>query len=80
MFWNHPGWRQPGTIPVWYEEHGELYQKGWVQDIEVVNAREYYPEVQAWCAEKHLTLLGNSDAHDPMPLEYNFLPRGSLGP
>lgn len=72
VFWNHPGWRQPGTIPVWYEEHGELYQKGWLHGIEVVNAREYYPQVQAWCAEKHLTLLGNSDAHDPMALEYNF--------
>lgn len=72
VFWNHPGWRQPGTIPVWYEEHSELYQKGWLHGIEVVNAREYYPEVQAWCAEKHLTLLGNSDAHDPMALEYNF--------
>ncbi|MGQ9853137.1 MAG: PHP domain-containing protein [Candidatus Oleimicrobiaceae bacterium] len=72
VFWNHPGWRQPGTIPVWYEEHSELYQKGWLHGIEVVNSQEYYPEVQAWCAEKHLALLGNSDAHDPTALEYDF--------
>ncbi len=72
VFWNHPGWRQPGTIPVWHDEHSELYQKGWLHGIEVVNSREYYPEVQAWCAEKHLTLLGNSDAHDPTTLEYDF--------
>jgi len=72
VFWNHPGWRQPGTIPVWYEEHSELYQKGWLHGIEVVNSREYYPEVQAWCTEKHLTLLGNSDAHEPTGMEYDF--------
>lgn len=72
VFWNHPGWRQPGTIPVWYDEHTDLLQKGWLHGIEVVNCREYYPDVQTWCAEKSLTLLGNSDAHDPVALEYDL--------
>ncbi len=71
VFWNHPGWRQPGTVPVWYQEHTELLEKGWLHGIEVVNAREYYPEVQAWCAKKRLTLVGNSDAHDPVAMEYD---------
>ncbi|MDZ7339553.1 MAG: Sb-PDE family phosphodiesterase [candidate division KSB1 bacterium] len=72
VFWNHPGWRQPGTVPVWYDEHTELLQKGWIHGIEVVNAREYYPEVQTWCADKRLTLMGNSDAHNPMAMEYDL--------
>ncbi|MCR4440020.1 MAG: PHP domain-containing protein [bacterium] len=72
VFWNHPGWRQPGTIPVWYDEHTELLQKGWLHGIEVVNSHEYYPDVQTWCAEKNLTLLGNSDAHDPVAMEYDL--------
>jgi len=74
IFWNHPGWREqaPEGKAVWYAEHTELYEKGWIQGIEVVNENEYYPEVHKWCIEKKLTMLGGSDVHSPTNLEYGF--------
>ena len=67
IFWNHPGWdaQQPDTTR-WFKEHTELYNSGLMQGIEVVNGTEYYPEAQRWCMEKKLTMLGNTDVHDPL--------------
>ena len=39
--------------------------------IEVANGRDYYPESQRWAMEKGLTMLGNTDIHDPISFEYN---------
>lgn len=73
IFWNHPGWKgqQPDGIARWYEEHTQLLEKGWLHGIEVVNGNEYYPEAHQWCLEKNLTMLGNSDAHDPVSMSYD---------
>ena len=70
IFWNHPGWdaQQPDTTR-WFKEHTELYDAGLMQGIEVVNGPEYYPEAQRWCMEKKLTMLGNSDVHEPFTLK-----------
>lgn len=74
VFWNHPGWReqQPEGKSVWYAEHTELYEKGWLHGIEVVNGNEYYPRAHKWCLEKKLTMVGNSDVHNPTNLDYEF--------
>jgi len=74
IFWNHPGWRsqQPDGIARWYEDHTELYENGRLQGIEVVNGSSYYPEVHAWCLEKKLTLIGNSDVHGPTNFQFDF--------
>jgi len=74
IFWNHPGWRhqQPEGKSVWYAEHTELYEKGWLHGIEIVNQNEYYPRAHKWCLEKKLTMLGNSDVHNPTNLDYEF--------
>lgn len=74
IFWNHPGWRgqQPDGIARWYEEHTMLLEQGWLHGIEVVNGDEYYPEAHRWCLEKNLTMMGNSDIHDPMAMRYDF--------
>jgi len=66
VFWNHPGWRQPEEIPIWYKEHSWLLSKGWIQGMEIVNENSYYPLVHQWCVDSNLTLLGNSDIHDPI--------------
>ena len=68
IFWNHPGWlsQQPDTT-MWWPEHTTLFEQGMMHGIEVVNG-EYYPEVHRWCLEKNLTMLGNSDVHDPMQI------------
>ena len=72
MFWNHPGWRgqQADGVAKWYPEHDELLEKGWFHGIEVANERAYYPEVHQWCLDKKLTMLSNSDVHQPIHQEY----------
>ena len=73
IFWNHPGWtgQQPDGIAKWYDEHTEIFDKGWVKGIEVVNSKEYYPEVHQWCLDKNLTMIGNSDVHAPIDMNYD---------
>lgn len=72
IFWNHPGWtgQQPDGVARWYPEHSELVASNQLHGIEVVNGREYYPAAHAWCLEKNLTLLSNSDIHNPLNLDY----------
>ncbi len=72
VFWNHPGWKQPNKISVWYDTQGELYEKGMLHGIEVVNGDDYYPNAHKWCLEKKLTMMGNSDVHNPINMDYNF--------
>lgn len=71
VFWNHPGWRQPQEIPLWYDEHTELLKSGWFQGIEIVNEYSYYPLAFQWAKEKKLTILGSSDVHSPIQLTYD---------
>jgi hypothetical protein len=72
--WNHPGWtgQQPDGVPRWYPEHNEILEKGWMQGIEVVNENEYYPLVFKWAQEKNLTVMGNSDIHEPTSMFFDF--------
>lgn len=73
IFWNHPGWtgQQPDGVARWYPEHDELLNQGRLHGIEVVNSREYYPEAHRWCLDKKLTMLSNSDIHNPLNLDYD---------
>lgn len=72
IFWNHPGWKgqQPDRVARWYPEHSQLVEEGLLHGIEVVNEREYYPEAHRWCIENELTMLSNSDIHNPLNLDY----------
>jgi len=71
VFWNHPGWRQPDEIPIWYEEHSWLLAKGWIQGLEIVNENSYYALAHQWGIDSNLTLIGNSDIHDPIDKFFN---------
>ncbi|MFB3903540.1 MAG: Sb-PDE family phosphodiesterase [Acidobacteriota bacterium] len=73
IFWNHPGWtgQQPDGLARWYPEHTELFEKRLIHGIEVVNDRSYYPEVHRWALEKNLTMMGNSDVHDPIGMDFD---------
>lgn len=64
VFWNHPGWQGPERGK-WGEVQTTIYQNKWLQGIEVCNGDSYYPEAHQWALEKNLTMLGNSDIHDP---------------
>jgi len=74
LFWNHPGWKaqQPDGIAKWYPEHTYVLEQGIMMGIEVVNDRDYYPEVHNWCNEKKLTLMGDTDIHSPIMFVYNL--------
>ena len=73
IFWNHPGWdaQQPDTT-LWWAEHTKIWEQGAMMGIEVVNGTEYFPEAHQWCLEKNLTLLGNTDVHDPIQAHSDF--------
>jgi len=69
--WNHPFWRKPvfplkDGKPTWFPIHQELFDKNLLDGIEIVNEKEYYPDVFKWCIENNITILGNSDIHDPV--------------
>ena len=73
IFWNHPGWtgQQPDGLARWYPEHTELFDQHLIHGIEVVNDENYYPEVHRWALEKNLTMIGNSDVHDPIGMVFD---------
>ncbi|HWI57367.1 MAG TPA: Sb-PDE family phosphodiesterase, partial [Bacillota bacterium] len=79
LFWNHPGWKQPERKAVWYAEQGEFLAKGYLRGIEIVNGPDYESLPHQWALEKQLTLLGDSDAHDPIGFEYSSRP-GEIRP
>ncbi|MCX7823942.1 MAG: Sb-PDE family phosphodiesterase [Verrucomicrobiae bacterium] len=64
VFWNHHAWKgeEKGR---WLDVHQTMYDKKWFQGMEVANGDEYYPTAHQWCLEKKLTMLGNSDIHEP---------------
>jgi 3',5'-nucleoside bisphosphate phosphatase len=67
VFWNHPGWKDTDEngLARWQPVHTTIYEKGLIQGIEVVNTRDYYPNAHRWAIEKKLTMLGNTDIHQP---------------
>jgi 3',5'-nucleoside bisphosphate phosphatase len=64
VFWNHQGWKgaEKGR---WLDVHTTLYQNKWLRGMEVCNDDTYYPEAHKWCLEKKLTMLGDTDIHEP---------------
>jgi hypothetical protein len=70
IFWNHPGWRQKDEIPIWYPAHDSIYNLGWMHGMEIVNGDSYYPLAYRWCLEKGITIIGNSDVHNPTGLDF----------
>lgn len=67
VFWNHPGWKP--EFKGWFDVHTTLYENKWLHGIEVANGDSYYPEALQWCLEKNLTMMGNSDIHQPSMLQ-----------
>ncbi|MFH1737971.1 MAG: Sb-PDE family phosphodiesterase [bacterium] len=74
VFWNHPGWKGP-ELGRWGEVQTTLYQNTWMRGIEICNGDVYYPEAHQWAMDKNLTMVGNSDIHDPAP-ESQITPAG----
>lgn len=64
VFWNHHTW-QGAEKGQWEDVQTRMYDKKWLHGLEVANGNEYYPQAHQWSLEKKLTMLGNSDIHDP---------------
>jgi predicted metal-dependent phosphoesterase TrpH len=71
FLWNHPGWevQQKDTVK-WFGMHQELYEKGFINGIEIFNFDEWYPVALKWAVEKNLAPLANTDTHDPVSMTY----------
>ena len=65
IFWNHPWFPHREYISEWADIHEELYQKGLIKGIEVVNGRIYEPKALDWCIDKKLAVIASSDFHEP---------------
>jgi hypothetical protein len=64
VFWNHQGWKgeEKGS---WQEVHTTMLEGKLFHGMEVCNGGGYFPTAHKWCLEKNLTMIGNSDIHDP---------------
>lgn len=64
VFWNHQGWKgsEKGS---WRGVHTTILENGWLHGMEVANGNSYYPDAHQWCLDRGLTMLGNSDIHQP---------------
>ena len=73
IFWNHPGWKRPDGLGVWGSIQDKTYGMGLMHGVEVVNGRNYDPVAHGWCLEKKMTMLCNSDVHNPITFDYDIL-------
>jgi 3',5'-nucleoside bisphosphate phosphatase len=65
VFWNHPRYRVARAE--WFAPIARAFDEGLFQGMELVNGPDFYEEAFPWIAERRLTILANSDAHDPIP-------------
>jgi hypothetical protein len=65
VFWNHPRFRV--TRGRWFPAIAKAYDEQLFQGMELVNGPDFYDEAFPWIEERKLTILANSDAHDPVP-------------
>jgi 3',5'-nucleoside bisphosphate phosphatase len=65
VFWNHPRYRVERAE--WFAPVARAFDAGLFQGMELVNGPDIYTEAFPWIEEKSLTILANSDAHDPVP-------------
>jgi hypothetical protein len=65
VFWNHPRFRVARAL--WVPPIARAFDAGLFAGMELVNGPDFYDEAYPWIAERRLTILANSDAHDPVP-------------
>jgi 3',5'-nucleoside bisphosphate phosphatase len=65
VFWDHPRFRVARAE--WFPPIARAFGAGLFQGMELVNGPDFYEEAYPWIAERRLTVLANSDAHDPIP-------------
>ncbi|MEW6249594.1 MAG: histidinol-phosphatase [Planctomycetota bacterium] len=63
-FWNHPGW-QGAERGQWGEWQQKLLDRKQLHGVEICNGASYYEYAHRLAVERGLTLIGNSDIHEP---------------
>ncbi len=69
IHWNHPWYKVEGNKSIWTPIIDSLYNEGFIDGIEVINATKYDPVILGWVQDKNLTNIGNTDVHTPMYLK-----------
>ena len=65
VFWNHPRFRVSRAR--WFAPVARAYDAGLFNGMELVNGPDFYDEAYPWIDERRLTIVADSDAHDPVP-------------
>ncbi len=65
IFWNHPWYEVPQNKSIWFPIVDSLYNEGYIDGIEVVNATKYDPVILGWVQSKSLGNIANTDLHSP---------------
>lgn len=74
VFWNHPAWlrQTPDGVARLQELHKQFLKENLFQGIEVANGYNGYSDEALQIALDHnLTLIGNSDIHNPVDMQYD---------
>ena len=72
VFWNHHEWKG-AKRGAWMQYHDIMVQNKHLHGMEVANGKKYYPSAFQWCIENNLTMIGNSDIHQPS-IEFEYTP------
>ena len=65
---NHPGWRRTSVKMTEFET--QVYEKGYINGIEVMNGSQFYPSVLQRAQERRLYVAANTDMHLTTQLYY----------
>ena len=65
---NHPGWRRTSVKMTEFET--QVYEKGYINGIEVMNGSQFYPSVLQRAQERQLYVAANTDMHLTTQLYY----------
>ena len=65
---NHPGWRRTSVKMTEFET--QVYEKGYINGIEVMNGVQFYPSVLQRAQERRLYVAANTDMHLTTQLYY----------
>ncbi len=66
IIWNHPWYQTPDNTSIWFPIIDSLYNEGFIDGIEVVNATRYDPVIFKWVLDKKVANIANTDAHGPI--------------
>ena len=65
---NHPGWRRTSVKMTEFET--QVYEKGYINGIEVMNGSQFYPSVLQRAQERRIYVAANTDMHLTTQLYY----------